>query len=201
MEISSHVWLNSSNFRLIRKQKRHGLEESNALGCVQDTAACIGVNETQWAWMEKNLTSKWNFPTLEDYQLGQRETNYATSVLIFKSAHVVSPIKYAALFKLLNKCKFPKGIFRLCCDCVSWCFLCSLSSLLFDDSDQMDDTPSAENQPGKMINFTYTVVFISDSFSIFVCLFAGVSDWSLWQATGNFGEVLVFDLKKYFDRV
>lgn len=47
---------------------------------------------------------------------------------------------------------------------------------MFDDSDQMDDAPRAENQPGEMINFTYTVVFISDSFSIFVCLFAGVSD-------------------------
>lgn len=156
------------------------------------------LNEPEW----KKSDIKVKFSHIfEEYQLGQRETNYTTSVLIFKSAHVVSPIKYAALFKLLNKCKFPKGIFRLCCDCVSWCFLCSLSSLLFDDSDQMDDAPSAENQPGEMINFTYTVVFISDSFSIFVCLFAGVSDWSLWQAMGNFGKVLVFDLKKYFDGV
>lgn len=60
----------------------------------------------------------------------------------------------------------------------------------------MDDAAGAENQPGEMINFTYTVVFISDSFSIFVCQFAGVSDWSLWQATLNLGKVLVFDLKK-----
>lgn len=151
------------------------------------------LNEPEWKKSDIKVKFSHMF---EEYQLGQRETNYTTSVLIFKSAHVVSPIKYAALLKLLNKCKFPKGIFRLCCDCVSWCFLCSLSSLLFDDSDQMDDAAGAENQPGEMINFTYTVVFISDSFSIFVCQFAGVSDWSLWQATGNLGRVLVFDLKK-----
>lgn len=49
---------------------------------------------------------------------------------------------------------------------------CSLSSLLFDDTDQMDGASGAESQPDKVINIKHTVLFFffHIHFLGFVCL-------------------------------
>lgn len=91
----------------------------------------------------------------EEHQLGHRQV---TSVLIF-SISCGSSIKHTALSK------FPTEIFLLCGAIVSWLLVfCFLSSLLFDDTDQMEGASGAENPPGKVINIRNSVVYLYFTF-------------------------------------